>query len=98
MKEVNPIVSNVLTAVITAVVLGVLGFFMGIFEKGAEAISEDQIEAVLKKVLVTDDGATYGAALSALSTNDAVILSEIGNLKSDVGDLEDSIIDLAGGN
>lgn len=92
------IINNVLTAVVTAAVLGVLGFFMGVFEKGAEAISEDQIEAVLKKVLVTDTGDSYGHALSTLATNDAVILSEIGNLKTDVGDLEDSILDLAGSN
>ena len=91
----SQIQSNVITAVITAAALGILGFFMGVFEKGAEAINEDQIEAVLSRVLVTDSGETYGAALSSISTTQATILTEVGELKDEVDDLEDAVLELA---
>ncbi len=93
----NGMTSNVLTAVVTAVILGVLGFFMGVFERGATAMSEDQIEAVIKKVMVMDNGDTYAQAL--VKSNEILIRldTNVKALMLDVGDLEASVLDLAGG-
>lgn len=86
------------TAVATAIVMGILGWVSGVFEKGSEAIDKEQIRGVLEEVMVTTingETKTYGEVLSVLSTNDTIILTEIGNLKTDVGDLEDAVLDLA---
>ena len=85
---------NVITAVITAAVLGALGFAMGVFEKGAEAINEDQIEAVINRVLVMDSGKTYKGRLSELNIEIATMETRVSILKVDVDDLEATILDL----
>ena len=99
-REMNPIVSNVVTAVATAGVLGLFAWGAGVFNAGSDAIDKEQIRTVMEEVMQTEiDGETksYSEVLSVLSTNDAVILTEIGNLKTDVNDLEDVVLDLAGG-
>ena len=102
MTDQKTVVSNALiavgTAVATAAGMGSLGWVMGVFEKGTAAADKEQIRAVLTEVMQTTiDGETktYSEALSVLSKNDTVILTEIGNLKTDVGDLEDAVLDLA---
>ena len=95
MSQMNPAVSNVLTAVATAAILGIIGFFGGVFEKGAQAINEDQIETVIQRVLITDTGKTYAATLVEINGSLGVISSQIGELKDDVNDLEDAVLELA---
>jgi hypothetical protein len=88
-------ISNVVTAVVTAVVLGILGFFAGVFEKGAEAISEDQIEAVLKRVMITDAGKTYAETLVEVNGTLIAIDTKVSIIQKDVGSLEEILFDLA---
>ena len=88
------LVNNVLTAVVTAGVLGVLGFFMGVFEKGAQAMNEDQITAVIEEVLVMDSGKTYKARMAELNIEIATMETRVTLLKTDVVDLEASLFDL----
>jgi len=95
MSQMNPVMSNVVTAVSTAAILGIIGFFGGVFEKGAQAINENQIETVIKRVLVTDNGKTYAATLSEINGSLGIISSQIGELKDDVNDLEDAVLELA---
>ena len=88
------ILDKVITAIATSVILGVLGFFMGVFEKGATAINEDQITAVLEKVLKTDSGQTYRARLSEVDGQLIGIETRVGILTKDVDDLEGALRDL----
>ena len=88
------LLNNVLTAVVTAGVLGVLGFFMGVFEKGAAAMNEDQIETVIERVLIMDSGKTYKARMSELNVEIATMETRVSILKTDVDDLEATVLDL----
>ena len=94
MSEHNAMFGNIATALVTAAILGIAGWAMGIFEAGSVAIDKEQIRSVMEEVMKTTingETKTYGEVLSILSTNDAVILTEIGHLKDDIGDLEDSV-------
>lgn len=96
-KEMNPIVSNVITAVATAVVLGVGAGLMGVFEKGATAINEDQIEAVVNEIMVTAAGTSIKARIAEVDGQLIGLETRVDNLREDVEDLEDITLDLAGG-
>lgn len=89
------IIGNVATAVITAAVLGVLGFFMGIFERGAAAINEDQIELVVRQIMVTDAGKTYAARLAELDGEIIGLETRVEIVSEDVNELEVAIRTLA---
>ena len=88
------LINNVLTAVVTAGVLGVLAVVMGVFEKGAVAMNEDQIEAVIENILVMDSGKTYKARMSEINVQIATIETRVLILKTDVDDLESTVLDL----
>ena len=88
------LVNNVLTAVVTAGVLGALGFFMGVFEKGAQAMNEDQITAVIEEVLIMDSGKTYKARMAELNIEMATAEARQAIIRSDLDDLEDTLFEL----
>jgi hypothetical protein len=91
----NQIASNVLTAVVTAAILGVGAGLMGVFEKGAIAINDDQIEEVVNRVMVTAAGTTVKARIAEV---DGVLINletRAGILEDDVEDLEDAVMILA---
>jgi hypothetical protein len=88
------LVQNVLTAVVTAVVLGLGAFVMGVFEKGSDAINEEQIRAVIEEVMVTDAGKTYKARLAEVDIELAVVETRLGKATDDIDDLEDMLGEL----
>ncbi len=96
-KEMNPIVSNVITAIVTAAVLGVGAGLMGVFEKGAAAMSEDQIEVVVNKIMVTAAGTSIKARIAEVDGQLIGLEVRVDDLRTDVEDLEDIAFDLAGG-
>jgi len=72
----NAIIAVVATFFITAL----LGYLFSTYERGTQALTEDQIKKVLKESQVTyinGEERTYGEALSSLSTNQAVIISKL---------------------
>lgn len=85
------IITNVITAVVTAGVLGLLAWVGGVFSAGSDALDEAQIEAVIEKVLIRDNGATYAASLASIDLSVAEINTSIGAIKEDIDDLEDSV-------
>jgi hypothetical protein len=87
-KVSHPIVDKALTVAVTTVVVGVLGFFGGLFEKGATAISEDQIEIVVGRMLTTDAGKTYAARISELDGEVLVLETRVGIVVEDLNSLE----------
>lgn len=89
------IASNVVTAVATAAVLGLGGWALGVFEKGTAAADKEQIRAVLEEVMTTDSGITYGAALSQIGLDINTVSTQVSELKGDVDDLEDAVLELA---
>ena len=93
--ETKALVASVITALVTAIALGILGFFMGVFERGTKAMSEDQIEAVIERVLVTDTGATHAAALSRVNGTLIEINTKVGIIQTDVDKLESAMRELA---
>ena len=88
------LISNVVTAVVTTTILGILGVLMGVFNRGAQAINEDQIESVVRSVLITDQGKTYAATLSDVNGTLIAIDTKIGIMQEDVANLESAILDL----
>ncbi len=56
-----------MSAAVTLLVSVFLGYFIGVFERGSDALSEDLITAVLEKELVTDEGKTYAQTLTEIN-------------------------------
>ena len=87
--------TNVITAVVTAGVLGVLGWGAGVFEAGADALDEAQIEAVIKRVMVTDKGNTYAATLASIDGSLIALNTNVEAIKEVLDDLENAVGALA---
>lgn len=92
--EMKGIIEKVAIAILTTIVLGIGGFFMGVFEKGSAAITEDEILVVLQKTLVTDEGKTYKARLHEINGELVETKTRVELLKEEVKDLENILRDL----
>lgn len=92
------LISGVVVSVATAIVLGAGAWVMGVFEKGTIAADKDLIRTVIEEELKTDAGKTYKARLAEVGTQITVLETRIDGIRSDVEDLEDIALDLAGGN
>lgn len=86
---------KVITSLVTAAILGIFAYFMGVFEKGNEAIDKEQIRSVLEEVLVTDAGKTYAETLADVNGTLIAIDTKVGIIQTDVSDLEAALLDLA---
>ncbi len=62
------------SAIVTLLVTTIIGSLFGVFARGSEALTEDQIRAVLEEVMVTDNGDTYGQVL--VSVNNRLLVVE----------------------
>lgn len=51
------------SAAVTLLVSAFLGYFIGVFERGTDALTNDQIKAVVKEALITDEEKTYAQTL-----------------------------------
>jgi hypothetical protein len=91
MSEHKAFIGNVLTAVVTAAILGVLGWALGVFNAGSDALTEAEIKRVITETLVLDDGLTYAATLDSIDKSVGEINVSIGFIKDDIEDLEDSV-------
>ncbi len=91
----NQIVGHVLTAVVTAAILGILGWAMGVFAAGADALNEQQIKAVITEVMVLDDGRTYAAALDSIDKSVGEINVSIGHIEGDISRIDAAVAALA---
>ena len=56
------------SAAVTLLATTVVGSFIGVFERGSDALTEDMIKNVLEEVLVTDEGMTYAQTLASINT------------------------------
>lgn len=95
MSKMNPIISNILTAVVTATILGVGAWAGGVFSAGSDALSKDQIEAVIKQVMITDTGETYAATLIEINLHMASIDASIGHIEKDITRIDGAVGALA---
>lgn len=95
MADRNPIIGQVIAAVTTAAILGVMAWAMGVFSAGSQALDDQAIEAVVKRLLVTDTGKTHAAALSELNGTTLVLISTVKELTNEVDDLEVAVLALA---
>ena len=92
----TPMMSNVATAVVTAVVLGIGGWALGVFNAGSTALSEDEIERVVNKIMVTAAGKPIKARIAEVDGQLIGFETRIGIAEKDVEDLERSVLDLSG--
>jgi len=95
MMDQKAIVGNVITAVIVAAVLGFFGWMMGVFEAGSTALTEKQIKAVIKQVMITDKGKTYAATLASIDGSLIAIDTRLGVIEGDIDSIEDAVFELA---
>jgi len=86
---------NVITAVATATVLGFLGWAVGVFGAGQDALTEKQIKAVIAEVMILDSGDTYAATLNSIDKSVGEINVAINAIKEDIDDLEAAVSALA---
>ena len=64
MMDRKTIITVASSAAITLLATTVVGSFIGVFERGSDALTEDQIKSVLEVYLVTDEGKTYAQTLA----------------------------------
>ncbi len=62
-----------MSAAVTFLVSAFIAYFIGVFERGTDALAEDQITAALEKALVTDAGKTYAQTLAEINDRLATI-------------------------
>lgn len=67
------VIAIALSAIITLLATTVVGSLIGVFERGSDALTEDQIKAVLEEVLVTDEEKTYAQTLAEINVRLASI-------------------------
>lgn len=89
------IIATAAATVVTLLVTMIVGWIAGVFERGSDALTEDQIEAVIKKVLVTDSGKTYAATLSEVNGTLISIDTKVGIIQGDVDKLERALRELS---
>lgn len=89
------LIATASATVVTLVVTMLVGYVAGVFERGSDALTEDQIEAVIKKVLVTDSGKTYAATLSEVNGTLISIDTKVGIIQGDVDKLERALRELS---
>lgn len=56
-----------ISAAVTLLVSAFLGYFIGVFERGSAALTEDQIKAVITEVMITDEEKTYAQTLAEIN-------------------------------
>jgi hypothetical protein len=93
--DLKAIQGNVITAIGVAVVMGIIGTVMGVFNAGTAALDEAQIEVVIKRVLVRENGDTYGASLVSIDGTLIAINTNIITIKDDIKDLQSAVRALA---
>jgi len=70
------------TAAVVLVATTAMQWVLDTGRAGLDAEAEAQIKAVVGELLVTPDGTTYGAVLSTLGTDMAVVKNDIENIKN----------------
>lgn len=95
MPKMTPIITNIVTAVVTAGILGIGAWAGGVFSAGSDALNEDQIEAVIKRVMVTDAGETYAATLISINLHLGSIDTSIGHIEKDITRIDGAVGALA---
>ena len=93
--ESKMLMTNVITAVVTALVLGLGGWMFGVFEAGSAAINDAQIEAVIKRVLVLDNGDSYATTLDSIDKSVGEINVSIGHIQGDIQRIDGAVAALA---
>jgi len=89
------IIGNAITAVVTAVVMGVLASVLGILNAGNIALDEAQIEKVINRIMILDDGESYGATLSSINIHLGSIDTSLGHIQGDIQRIDSAVGALA---
>jgi len=95
MMDKKTLIATASATVVTLVVTMLVGYVAGVFERGSDALTEDQIEKVLERVLVTDAGKTYAATLSEVNGTLISIDTKVGIIQGDVDKLERALRELS---
>lgn len=89
------IIASVVSVVATIVVGAILGSVFGVFERGAQALDEDAIVAVLDKELKTPAGLSHAQAISSMELSVARMEIKVEGLQSDLKEMRAALLILA---
>ena len=89
------LIATAAATVVTLLVTMLVGWMAGVFERGSAALTEDQIEDVLREVLVTDSGKTYAQTLAEVNGTLIAIDTKVEIIQGDVDKLERAVRELA---
>jgi len=73
MTDKKTIIAVAGSAVVTLLATSVVAYFIGVFERGSEALTDDQIKKVIKEVMITDEEKTYAQTLVEINNRLTVI-------------------------
>lgn len=94
-KHQEAMIATVLSVTVTLIVTMAVGWFVGVFSRGQDAASEDQIRAVVKEMMVTDDEQSYAAALETIDDAVVRINTKVEGIEADVTDIRGAVRALA---
>lgn len=94
-KHSEAAIATVAAVVITLMVTAIVGGLFGVFSKGMDASSEDQIREVVKGMMVLDDEQTYAAALVRIDRAVVRIGTKVEGIEADVTDIRGAVRALA---
>ncbi len=73
-----------ITAGLTLVVTTLINWVVNTSSAGQDAAERQRIEAIIEEQLKLPDGKSYGAVISGLDTNVAVLTADVSNLNKNV--------------
>ncbi len=65
--DMKTIIATAIGAGITLIIGIIITTLLGTFSAGSEALTEDQIKSVMAEILVTPEGASFGAEINSIN-------------------------------
>ena len=73
MIDKKTIVAVAVSAAVTLLATSLVAYAIGVFARGSEALTDDQIKKVIKEVMITDEEKTYAQTLVEINNRLTVI-------------------------
>lgn len=89
------IITAAVSVVVTLVLTAIVGSMFGVFERGAQAMDEDAIVAVLDKTLKTPAGISHAQAISSMELAVARMEIKVEGLQEDLKEMRAALLVLA---
>lgn len=90
----KPMTTNIIIALVTALLVGIGTWAITSIGEGQDALSDQHIEDVVKDMLVRENGDTYGKSLASIDLALTTLVSQMGAVQTDVGEMKDDLDDM----